>query len=1341
MGSKATAAVSLTRVPTTLDLVTLEDTIGEGFHRDPLLALSQRKLNALGLALAYIDRGLRFRFANKAFLDTLGKRSDQVHGRLARDVLGPEVFAYCQEHLDRALRGEHAGFECQLPPHGTSRIWIRIEYYPDRSPRGEIRGVLATYTDVDHIKRLELDAIQREHRLRLVTDGVGAPILHFDRKQTLCFANKPFAERIGVQVADLVGCALAEVMAADAQADMQPYIERAFAGDTVSYERRERTSTDELRWVRTTLFPDHGVDGGGGGAIAVLTDIEDDVVIREALKAQEQQLRLFADNIPGPIAYLDRSMRYTFVNQAFANWCTKPQHEIRGRTPFDVMPPDVAAFIRPILERGLDGEQFDYERVGRTTDGPRRWIHGRIVPDRDAVGKIRGIYCTEYDIHDLKRTEQALAAREEQLRLFTDNIPEPVVYLDRDLRYVFVNESFLRLTGMRREDVIGKTAQDVIGIEAKMMLAPARERALHGEASTYERSIVDKHGRSHWIRGRIVPDLKFDGSVKGLYIVGHDITDLKQTQDALAARESQLRAIMDGVPAPVAYIDRDERCHYVNRPFLQYFGMTKAQLSTLRLRDVLGQRIYESAHPMLARALQGESTSFDRLLPGANGVRRWMTIRVVPDVAASGDVHGAFVLMNDIHGLKEAQEALRASEAELSLIMDNVPARVSYIDRDYRYRFLNRHNEEWLGEDRQTLAGRHVADVLGAERTRQLQPLLERVLAGEVVATERLLAQPSGPPAWESIHYAPNRDSEGRVIGIYAAHTNINEQKRNEEALRRANWMLSSHINNTPLAVLEWDRDFRLVRWSPRAETIFGWRAEEALGMPLDGEQFIHESDRGTVVALLNTLMNGDEPRATGVTRNYRKDGGTIWCEWYHSCLLDDAGQIVSILSFVQDVSSRIQAEERLQYLATRDSLTGLPNRVLLQERLAQAIAQAKRDGGRVGVLFIDLDRFKNVNDTLGHRIGDELLKQVTTVLAGALRETDLLARLGGDEFMVIVEGIADPSALSRIAVKLQEATAKPFTVEANDIYVTSSIGISVFPDDSDDPEELLKHADVAMYRSKELGRNTYQFFDADLAARRLRQHALEPALRVALQQERLSLCYQPVVRLSDGAVIGAEALLRWNHPVHGDVSPRVFVPLAEESGLIHALGDWVLRCAAAQCAAWHAAGLPLTVSVNLSGRQFHRDDLVARMSSIVRSVQCDPRWIELEVTETSLLQDLDAIRNALTDLRREGFTVAIDDFGTGFSSLTHLKHFPIDSLKIDVSFITDIETDAGDAAITEAIIGLARGLGLAVVAEGVETNGQLDFLVARDCHMVQGFWFSKALTAVDFEAFVRARH
>src|SRR6476646_7355191 len=1119
--------MALPRSFTRLDLPT-QQTVGEGLDRESLLALSQRKLNALGLPVCYIDVDQRYRFVNRAFLDWSGKPQSEVIGREVVEVDGRELYQLYHAYLEAALNGERVTFERQLSSVKRNAFWVRADYYPDRGPRGDIRGVLATYTDVDNIKRMELEAGEREHRLRIVTDSVSLPIFYFDRSFRLRFANKPYGEYIGVAVDDLLGQPLKNFIAADARDEMMGYVERAFAGATVSYDRRERPASGDLRWVRITLFPDREPGRKTGGAFAVINDIEDDVRIREALKSQESQLRLFADNIPGPIAYLDRSLKYTFVNQAFANWVCRPQAEIYGKTPYQVMPHDVNAFLRPIIKRALEGENVEYERVGASADGKRRWMHGRIAPDLDAAGKVRGLYCTEYDIHDLKLTEQALAAREEQLRLFTDNIPEPVVYVDLDRHYTFVTDAFVTLVGISRDELIGKSVAEVLGPEAFEFQQPFIDRAARGESVTYERETLDVNGRQRWLRNKIVPDMRFDATIKGYYIVGHDITDLKQTQDALASRESQLRAIMDGVPAPVAYIDRDERCQYVNRPFLQYFGLTAQQVAELRPRDVVGHGIYASAQALLSRALQGESTSFERLVPGADAVRRWMTIRVVPDTAPGGVVNGAVVLMNDIHGLKQAQEALRASEGELRLIMDNVPARVSYIDRDYRYRFLNGHNEKWLGASRDDLTGRPITEVAGDARFQMLRPLLDRVLTGEVVSTELRLPQPSGELQWEAIHYAPHRDHDGNVIGIYAVHSDIDEQKKNEDALSRANWMLSSHISNTPLAMLEWDRDLKLVRWSPQAEVIFGWPGERVLGTSITSNPLLHEDDSQATDGLINRLLTGEQPRATGLNRNHRKDGNTIWCEWYHSALVGEDGKVVSMLSFAQDVSSRIQAEERLQYMATRDALTGLPNRLMLHDRLTQAIAQARRSGRRVGVLFIDLDRFKNVNDTLGHRIGDELLKSVSAALAAALRDTDLLARLGGDEFMVVVEDFDEPAMLGKIARNLLEAVAQPFKIEEHDIYVTSSIGISVYPDDSDDPEELLKHADVAMYHSKELGRNTFQFLDADLAQHRLRQHTLESALRNALKDGLLRLHYQPVVRLSDNAIVGAEALLRW---------------------------------------------------------------------------------------------------------------------------------------------------------------------------------------------------------------------
>ena len=325
-------------------------TVGEPAERDSLLALSQRKLNALGIPVAYIDRNQRYRFANRALLEWFGKRDIDVLGKEIIEVVGRDVYQLYRAYIDAALGGERTGFERQLVTAGRNPLWIRVDYYPDRSQKGQIRGFLATYTDVDQLKRLELEAGQREHRLRLVTDSVGVPILYFDRHLKLRFANRPCGDWVGAPADDLIGHALQEVLPEDSFGQMQPHIDRAFAGSSSSYERRERSAAGELRWMRITLFPDREIGGRVGGAFAVMHEIEDDIRIRDALKSQETQMRLFADNIPGPIAYLDRSLRYTFVNQAFANAVCKPRDEIYGKTPFEVVAAEVAQFLRPILE-------------------------------------------------------------------------------------------------------------------------------------------------------------------------------------------------------------------------------------------------------------------------------------------------------------------------------------------------------------------------------------------------------------------------------------------------------------------------------------------------------------------------------------------------------------------------------------------------------------------------------------------------------------------------------------------------------------------------------------------------------------------------------------------------------------------------------------------------------------------------------------------------------------------------------------------------------------------------------------------------------------------------------
>ena len=468
----------------------------------------------------------------------------------------------------------------------------------------------------------------------------------------------------------------------------------------------------------------------------------------------------------------------------------------------------------------------------------------------------------------------------------------------------------------------------------------------------------------------------------------------------------------------------------------------------------------------------------------------------------------------------------------------------------------------------------------------------------------------------------------------------------------------------------------------------------------------------------------------SGMRSLYRcKDGSLLPFESTRRVLRSGDTHIIAAIS--RDIRERLAAEERVTRLAQFDMLTGLPNRHLFQDRLAQGMALAKRHGQPMAVLFIDLDRFKLVNDTQGHGAGDKLLKEAAQRLRGCIRESDTVGRLGGDEFAAILLELAKPGDAAVVAQKFIDALAKPFDLDGRQAFVTGSIGITLFPTDGGTAEALIMNADAAMYRAKEDGRNNYRFFTRDMNERALKRVQMETALRGALERGEFRLAYQPKADLATGKICGFEALLRWQHPEKGMVLPGEFIPVLEETGLIVAAGEWVLRTACAQIRAWQIAGLEVPpVAVNLSARQFEQKNLASSVRDILRGADIDPEMIQLEMTESLLVSDPEAAARTLHELKKSGVKLSLDDFGTGYSSLGYLKRFPIDTLKIDRTFIRDISTDSDDAALTIAIIGLAHNLRLRVVAEGVETEAQLDFLAANGCDEIQGYFFARPTDA-----------
>jgi diguanylate cyclase (GGDEF)-like protein len=459
----------------------------------------------------------------------------------------------------------------------------------------------------------------------------------------------------------------------------------------------------------------------------------------------------------------------------------------------------------------------------------------------------------------------------------------------------------------------------------------------------------------------------------------------------------------------------------------------------------------------------------------------------------------------------------------------------------------------------------------------------------------------------------------------------------------------------------------------------------------------------------------------------FRRNGDIIWISENARAVFDDDGTLQSYEGTVEDVTDRKLYQARIEQQANYDTLTGLANRSLLQDRLEQALIAASSYHTRVAVAFVDLDRFKYINDSLGHHVGDELLRTMADRLESCVRDCDTVARLGGDEFVVLITGQTGVDLVRNIVERMLQSVTQPWVTEHGEFNVSCSIGVALYPSDGLDAQTLLKHADSAMYRAKESGRNNFQFFTRELNALMIERLAMESSLRRALERDQFMLEYQPRVDLKTGGIIGAEALIRWRLPEQGVVAPGRFIPLAEETGLIVPIGKWVLKAACAQNKAWQTAGLePIIVSVNVSARQFRQDNLARTVAEVLEETGLEARYLEIELTESMVMHDAQQLVAMLGDLKRLGVQISVDDFGTGYSSLSYLKRFPVDRLKVDRSFVEHLATDSDDATIVRAIITLGHNLGLKVVAEGVEQPEQLNFLRLNHCDEAQGFIYCR---------------
>ncbi len=882
-----------------------------------------------------------------------------------------------------------------------------------------------------------------------------------------------------------------------------------------------------------------------------------------------------------------------------------------------------------------------------------------------------------------------------------------IVFLDAQLHLRRFSPAVGEFLALRASD-LGRPVRDIhyrIGSQQDF-LAELQRCARTGDRIEHEIAL----GGGRWVYQRMLP-FKEDGARgDGVVLTWTDISEIKRMQsltEQLAADRTRLMGILDLLPDGVYITSANFDIEYLNPALEREFG------------PVQGRKCYEYFH---GRNSQCDWCNHDKVLAGKTVQWEWTSPKGrtfdlfdLPFHNPDGTV-SKFELFHDITDAKDSRRRMQEA-AKL--------ARVGHW--------------EWSIATGELHWGDETLKCFGYAPGSQ-SPTIEAFLQ-HIIPQDRRRIEASLQSALEQrTDYQEEFQfvrMDGSVrIGLATGHVECNVQghpitlsgaMQDITLLRQTEQRFQVAFRASPLAAsIAQISDGRFIEVNDKYEKYFGWTRADLIGKST--------LDIGLWVDLASRQAWLDELRRVGTALDFesqwRCKSGEIRLVSLSAELIDINNEPL-VLAFIQDITERKENEARIDFLAHHDPLTGLPNRVLFRDRFALAMAWSERSGCKVALLYVDLDHFKTINDTLGHPVGDHLLQQVAQRLRGCVRETDTISRQGGDEFLIALTDIHDQEAVSRVTTKVIDALSKPFSIDNHELAATVSMGVAVWPDDGQDFDALLQRADTAMYQAKAAGRNTYRFYTAQMNAQALEQFQLRTALHWALDQHQFVLHYQPQIELASGRVVGVEALLRWQRGPQELLLPGRFIAAAEESGLIVPIGEWVLREACAQAVRWQQAGLPeMTMAVNLSAVQFRRSDLLCTVTQALVDSGLDPAWLELELTESLLIDDAEQVLETLRRLKALGVCLSIDDFGTGYSSLAYLKRFAVDKLKIDQSFVRDIVSDPDDAAIVRAIISMARSLKLKVIAEGVETGELASILHLYQCHEAQGYHYARPMPA-----------
>jgi diguanylate cyclase (GGDEF)-like protein/PAS domain S-box-containing protein len=914
------------------------------------------------------------------------------------------------------------------------------------------------------------------------------------------------------------------------------------------------------------------------------------------------------------------------------------------------------------------------------------------------------------------------------------------IYIVQQGNFVYVSPLFQELSGYSDKESIGRNPLDYLHPDDREMVREKAIKCLRGEnPDSYEYRFIRHNGELIWVL-EMVTSIVYKGE-RGTLGSFMDITERKRAEEALHQSEEKYRNIIENMQEGYFEMDlagnytsvNDAECRNTGYPKEELIGMNNRQYqdeTTAQKMNQLFIRLYRTGEPV--KALDVEIIR----KTGTKGFNE-VSVSLIRD--AEGKPIGFRGISRDITERKRAEEELRKSEERYRTILEDIDEGYFEIDLKGNFTFVNDAECRDLGYSREELIGMNYRQYSDEATAKKLYEIYYNIYnTGKPV--KRFPGQfisKDGRRHFNEVSTSLIRNQEGKPVGFRGIARDFTERKQMEEKIRQSEERYRTIIEEMEEWYFETDLNGRILFFNDVFVRGLGYSQKDLTGLSF--RTFLRKEEADTVYKVFHQILETGEAARNFPYEFVRPDGGITFAEFSIFPKKDQEGKLDGFRGVGHDITARKHAEEKVQYMATHDALTNLPNRLMFNQLVKHAVQTARRYQRRFAVFFIDLDRFKIINDTLGHEAGDQLLQEISTRFQQELRAVDIVARLGGDEFVILVEEVNDASQVAAVAHKILSAAMKPIVLIGQECRVTASIGICMYPEDADDEQSLMKNADIAMYFAKEEGKNNYQFYSKDIKSKSIERLSIETNLRFALERNELSLHYQAKLDFKTGAITGAEALLRWQNTLLGSVPPSRFILVAEETGLIVPIGQWVLKTVCAQNVAWQRQGLaPVCVAVNLSLRQLTDDNLIDDIGKALSDSGMAPNLLELEITESTIMQNPARMIPVLAGIKRLRVRLAIDDFGTGYSSLAQIKRFPIDTLKVDRSFIRNTPQNPEDKAITEAIINMGKTLSLTVVAEGVETREQENFLREHACDEMQGFYFSKPATPEQFADLLR---